>query len=55
MIKRISQADRKRNPKTTKGKIYKLISKTTGRVLGYGSIKELKERERQIQFFKRKA
>ena len=54
MIKKISVEDRKRNPEATDGKIYKLVSKTTGRVLGYGSIEYLKKRERQIQFFKRR-
>lgn len=53
MIIKITPADRKRNPLATKGKIFKLISKTTGRILGYGSIKYLKQRERQIQFFKK--
>lgn len=52
MIQKISAADRKRNPEATEGKLYKLVSKTTGRVLGYGSIEYLKKRERQIQFFK---
>ena len=54
MITKITKADRIRNPRNTKGKKYKLISKVTGRVLGYGSIIELKKRERQIQFFKNK-
>jgi hypothetical protein len=53
MIKKITMADRKRNPKATKGKTYKLVSKKTGRSLGYGSLAYLKKRERQIQFFKR--
>ena len=52
MIKKITAADRKRNPAATKGKIYKLVSVKTGRVLGYGSIEQLKKRERQVQFFK---
>jgi hypothetical protein len=53
MIKKITEADRKKNPKGTHGKEYKLVSKTSGRILGYGSIKYLKKREQQIQFFKR--
>lgn len=52
MIKSITSADRKRNPKSTKGKKFKLVSKSSGRVLGYGSKQQLKKRERQIQFFK---
>lgn len=55
MITKITAADRKRNPRATKGKRYKLISKTTGRALGYGSIAYLKKREREVQFFKRSA
>jgi hypothetical protein len=54
MIEKITEADRKRNPEGTRGKEYKLVSKTTGRVLGYGDIEYLKKREQQIQFFKRK-
>jgi hypothetical protein len=54
MITKITESDRKRNPEATKGKKYKLTSKTTGRALGYGSIAYLKKRERQIQFFKRR-
>jgi hypothetical protein len=54
MITEITMADRIRNPEATKEKNYKLISVTTGRVLGYGSIEDLKKRERQIQFFKRR-
>jgi len=54
MIKPISKSDRKRNPKATKGKKYKLVSKSTGRVLGYGSIGQMKKREREIQYFKHK-
>jgi hypothetical protein len=50
---KISAEDRKRKPRATTGKLYKLVSKTTGRTLGYGSIEYLKKRERQIQFFKR--
>ena len=53
MIKPITIADRKRNPSATKGKKYKLVAKSSGRVLGYGSKEQLKKRERQIQFFKR--
>lgn len=53
MIKKITASDRKRNPKATEGKTYKLVSTTNGRVLGYGSIEDLKKREKQIQFFKR--
>jgi hypothetical protein len=52
MIKRITADDRKRNPIATRGKIYKIVSVNTGRVLGYGSIASLKKRERQIQYFK---
>lgn len=52
MIVKITSADRKRNPKATKGKQYKLISKTTGRSLGYGSKKYLKKREAAVQYFK---
>jgi hypothetical protein len=54
MIKKITVADRKRNPKATTGNTYKLVSISTGRVLGYGSIRYLKKREREIQFFKRR-
>ena len=54
MILKINAADRNKNPKATQGKLYKLVSKTTGRILGYGSIDQLKKRERQIQFFKRR-
>lgn len=54
MIKPITKADRKRNPKATKGKKYKLVSKTTGKSLGYGSKEEMKKRERAVQFFKHK-
>lgn len=53
MIVKITAADRKRNPKATLGKEYKLVSIKTGRVLGYGSIASLMKRERQVQFFKR--
>ena len=53
MIRKILAADRKRNPKATKGKVYKLVSIKTGRALGYGSIKYLNKREKQIQFFKK--
>jgi hypothetical protein len=52
MIKKITRADRQRNRKATLGKLYKLVSKKTGRVLGYGSITYLKKRERQVQYFK---
>lgn len=53
MIDRITAADRRRNPGATKGKIYKLISRLTGKVLGYGkTIEEMRRRERQIQYFK---
>ena len=52
MIKPITQADRKRNPKATKGKKYKLVAKSTGRSLGYGSKSEMKVREKQVQAFK---
>jgi len=52
MIKKITETDRKKNPKGTHGKEYKLVSKITGKILGYGSIKYLKKREQQIQFFK---
>ena len=52
MIDRITAFDRKRNPEATKGKLYKLVSRITRRVLAYGSIEYLKRRERQIQFFK---
>lgn len=54
MIKKITLVDRKRNPEATEGKIYKLVSRISGRALGYGSIEYLKKRERQIQFFKRR-
>lgn len=54
MIKLITQADRKRNPKATKGKKYKLVAKSTGRSLGYGSKAEMKKREIAVQYFKRK-
>ncbi|HEY4800033.1 MAG TPA: hypothetical protein VII99_13220 [Bacteroidia bacterium] len=54
MIKEITLSDRKKNPAGTKGKKYKLISRSTGKILGYGTINYLKKRERQIQFFKRK-
>lgn len=52
MIKKISSSDRKRNPTATKGKKFKLVSKSSGRVLGYGNKTSLKKRESQIQFFK---
>jgi hypothetical protein len=52
MIKKITAFDRLKNPKATEGKVYKLVSKTSGRILGYGCIEYLKKRERQIQFFK---
>lgn len=52
MIKLITKADRKRNPAKTKGKKYKLVSKKTGKSLGYGSKEEMKKRERAVQFFK---
>lgn len=52
MIKPITAADRKRNPRATKGKRFKLVSKATGRALGYGTKAELKVRERQVQTFK---
>lgn len=52
MIRKISSSDRKRNPSATKGKKFKLVSKKSGRVLGYGSKEYLKKRERQIQYFK---
>ncbi|HEU4718475.1 MAG TPA: hypothetical protein VFU15_11600 [Bacteroidia bacterium] len=54
MIVPITEEDRRRNPSATKGKDYKLVSVTSGRVLGYGSIEELKKRERQVQYFKHK-
>lgn len=54
MIKPITKADRKRNPKATKGKKYKLVSKSTGRSLGYGTKSELKVREAAVQYFKNK-
>lgn len=54
MIKPITAEDRKRNPKATKGKRYKLVSKSMGRSLGYGSKDEMKEREKIIQAFKHK-
>lgn len=54
MIKPITTADRKRNPKATKGKKFKLVSKSTGRPLRYGSKAEMLKGERQIQFFKNK-
>lgn len=54
MIKEITKADRKRNPSATKGKKYKLVSKSTGKSLGYGTKEEMKKRERQVQFFKNK-
>lgn len=53
MIKPITAADRKRNPKATKGKKYKLVAKSSGRVLGYGTKAQMKEREKQVQYFKR--
>lgn len=52
MIKSITSADRKRSPSRTKGKKYKLVAKSSGRVLGYGSKEQLKKREKQIQYFK---
>ena len=52
MIRKITLTDRKRNPKATKGKTHKLVSKNTGRVLGYGTPNSLKKRERQVQTFK---
>lgn len=52
MIKPITAADRKRNPKATKGKKYKLISKATGKSLGYGTKAEMQKREHTVQFFK---
>lgn len=52
MIKPITSADRKRSPSRTKGKKYKLVAKSSGRVLGYGSKTSLKKRERAVQFFK---
>lgn len=52
MIKPITAADRKRNPKSTKGKRFKLVSKETGRSLGYGTKAEMQKRERAVQFFK---
>jgi|GEM_PF-2271913 len=55
MIEEITEENRRKNSKGALGKEYKLVSKTTGRVLGYGSIEYLKKREQQIQFFKRKA
>lgn len=55
MILKITPADRKRSPILTKGKKYKLVSKSTGRVLGYGRTKtQMKEREKQVQTFKHK-
>lgn len=54
MIKAITKSDRARNPSATKGKKYKLVAKSTGKVLGYGSKSDLKKRERQIQFFRSK-
>lgn len=52
MIKPITVADRKKNPKATKGKKYKLVSKATGRSLGYGTKAEMQKREKAVQFFK---
>ena len=53
MIDRITAADRKRNPEATRGKLYKLVSKFTHKILGYGTtIEEMRKREKQIQFFK---
>lgn len=52
MIVKITPSDRKRNPSATKGKRFKLVAKSTGRVLGYGSKTDLKKRESAIHFFK---
>lgn len=52
MIVKITKSDRKRNPTATKGKQFKLVSKKTRRVLGYGSKSELKQREKEVAFFK---
>lgn len=52
MIKPITAADRKRSPKRTKGKRFKLVSKVTGRSLGYGTKAEMQKREKAVQFFK---
>lgn len=52
MIKPITAADRKRNPTATKGKKFKLVSRATGRSLGYGTKAELMKRERAVQYFK---
>lgn len=52
MIVKITSADRKRNPQATKGKKFKLVAKSTGRVLGYGSKTSLKQREKAVQYFK---
>lgn len=54
MIKPITQADRKRNPKATKGKKFKLVVKSTGKSLAYGTKGELKKHERVVQYFKNK-
>lgn len=54
MITKITINDRRKNPKATYQKEYKLISKKTGKILGYGTIESLIKRERQIQYFKRK-
>ena len=56
MIDRLTATDRKRNPEATRGKLYKLVSRITHRVLGYGaSLDEMRKRERQIQFFKHRS
>lgn len=54
MIKTITASDRKRNPKATKGKRFKLVSKATGRSLGYGTKAEMQKREPAVQFFKQR-
>lgn len=48
MIKLITKADRKRNPKATKGKKYKLVSKKTGKSL---SKDQMKKREQVVQYW----
>lgn len=55
MIKKITKSDRRKNPKGTKGKKYKLVSKETGRVLGYGkTVGDMEKREMAVQYFKNK-
>lgn len=51
-IKKISKLDRKKSPISTKGKSYKLISRSTKTAIFYGkNIIDTKQRENAVKFY----